>query len=346
MRDFPGRRVVRDPDGERAAGAYGQPMIGVVAAAEQGPVRQPSGADSVLQFLVDKPLAVLGILLGAFVVNKVARRLVKLVVRWLGRRRAQHGPGLVRRHTPAALLDTGQLGNGRTDQRIEALAAALAGATSFVVWVVAVIAIVRVLGVRVGPLLTGAGLIGVALGFGAQSLIRDFLAGVFILIEDQFGVGDWVDVGEATGSVEAVTLRSTRIRSVDGTVWHVPNGQIRRAGNMSQHWSRALLDVQIALDSDIDRARVAMKRVADEIWREDRAIMEEPEVWGVQSLGPGGVTIRLVAKTRPLEQWRISRVLRERIKAEFDHEGIEVPPPTPWSTDGQLANASSRPVAR
>ena len=100
--------------------------------------------------------------------------------------------------------------NARAGQRIEALAAALAGATSFVVWVVAVLAVLHVLGVRLGPLLTGAGLIGVALGFGAQSLIRDFLTGVFILVEDQFGVGDWVDLGAATGSVEAVTLRATR----------------------------------------------------------------------------------------------------------------------------------------
>ena len=219
----------------------------------------------------------------------------------------------------------------RAVQRIEALAVALVGAATFVVWLVAIFASVHVLGVRLEPLLTGAGLIGVALGFGARSLIRDFLAGVFILVEDQFGVGDWVDLGEVTGSVEAVTLRATRIRSVDGTVWHVPNGQIQRAGNMSQHWSRALLDVQIALDSDIVRARAAIKRVADELWHEDRAIIEEPEVWGVQSLGPAGITIRLVAKTKPLEQWRITRVMRERIKAELDREGIEVPPPSPWN---------------
>ena len=143
-----------------------------------------------------------------------------------------------------------------------------------------------------------------------------------------------------TGAVEAVTLRATRIRSVDGTVWHVSNGQIRRAGNMSQHWSRALLDVQIALDSDIERAREAIKRVADEVWREDRAIIEEPEVWGVQSLGPGGITIRLVAKTRPLEQWRIGRLLRERIKAELDREGIDVPAPSPWNRPDPAAMQS------
>ena len=287
--------------------------------------------NSVLNFLVDKPLAILGIVVGAVILGKIARRGVKLLVRRLGRRRASHGPGVLRRHTPPSLLDTGEMVSTRAVQRIEALAVALAGAATFVVWLVAIIASVDVLGVRIEPLLTGAGLIGVALGFGAQSLIRDFLAGVFILVEDQFGVGDWVDLGEVTGSVEAVTLRATRIRSVDGTVWHVPNGQIQRAGNMSQHWSRALLDIQIALDSDIDRARDAIKRVADEIWREDRAIIEEPEVWGVQSLGPAGITIRLVAKTKPLEQWRITRVMRERIKAELDREGIEVPSPAPWN---------------
>ena len=155
---------------------------------------------------------------------------------------------------------------------------------------------------------------------------------MFILAEDQFGVGDVVDLGVATGTVEAVTLCATRVRAVDGTVWHVPNGQARRVGNMSQHWSRALLDVQIAYDADIERAPAVMKGVSDGAWRREPAILEEPEVWGVQTLGPPGIVIRLVAETEPLEQWRISRVLREHIKEEFDQEGIEVPPPVPvWS---------------
>jgi moderate conductance mechanosensitive channel len=324
---------VGSPDVALAGCIYGRCMIGIpgLVARVAIPGTHQSGVDAVFNFLVDKPLAILGILVGAFLVNKIARRLVKLFVRRLGHRRARRGPGLVRRHTPAALLETGELMSTRGGQRIEALAAAMAGATSFVVWIAATLAILHVLGVRLGPLLTGAGLIGVALGFGAQSLIRDFLSGIFILVEDQFGVGDWVDLGEASGSVEAVTLRATQVRSVDGTVWHVPNGQIQRVGNMSQHWSRALLDVQISYDTDVDRARAAIKRVADEVWKEDSAIIEEPEVWGVQSVEPTGITIRLVAKTKPLEQWRISRLLRERIKTEFDHEGIKVPSATPWA---------------
>ncbi len=163
-----------------------------------------------------------------------------------------------------------------------------------------------------------------------------------ILVADQFGVGDWVDLGEVTGAVEAVTLRATRIRSVDGTVWHLSNGQIQRAGNMSQLWSRALLDVQIALDSDIDRAREAIKRVADELWHEDHTIIEQPEVWGAQSLGPSGIPIRLVAKTEPLGQWRITRLLRERIKTELDHEGIDVPTPIPWTQPDLVDSSSAR----
>ena len=164
-------------------------------------------------------------------------------------------------------------------------------------------------------------------------------------MEDQFGVSDVVDVGEADGPVEAVR-RASRIRSADGTVWHVPNGRIQRVGNMTQHWSRALLDIPIASDSDIDRARAAIKRVADEVSGRDRAILEEPEVVGVTSLGPGGITIRVITKTRPLEQWRINRVLHERIKEEFDQEGIALAPPMPWRAAPQAGGEGSQAVPR
>ena len=323
-------------------------LVSIIAIALAGAPLASAGRNSsgVLRFLVDKPLAIVGILLGAYVIGKVARRLVKLTVRRLGRRRADRGPGVWRRHAPPSLLDTGQFSTARAEQRIEALAAGLAGATSITVWLIALVAAVDVLGVRIGPLLTGAGLIGVALGFGAQSLIKDVLCGLFILVEDQFGVGDVVDVGEATGTVEAVSLRATRIRSADGTLWHVPNGQVLRVGNMTQHWSRALLDLQIAYDSDIERAREAIKRVADGVWHEDPAVLEEPEVVGVTSLA-GGITIRLIATTRPLEQWRISRILRERIKQELDAQGIEMPTPPLWpAADAVAASQGSQAVAR
>ena len=196
------------------------------------------------------------------------------------------------------------------------------------------------LGVNLAPLLAGAGVVGLAIGIGAQSLVKDFLSGIFILIEDQFGVGDIVDLDGTSGTVEAISLRTTQLRAVEGTVWHVPNGEIRRVGNMSKHWSRALLDIQVAYGADVDRARRVIKRTADEVWRErSGVVLEEPEVWGVEELGASSVLIRLVVKTTPSRQWEIARLLRERIKAAFDAEGIEIPFPQQavWHRSAEVA---------
>ncbi|HVW47624.1 MAG TPA: mechanosensitive ion channel family protein [Solirubrobacterales bacterium] len=286
---------------------------------------------SVGHVVLDQLLGPLLILVGAFLVSRLGRRLVKRAVRRMGSDRVREGLIALRRHTPPALRETREMDTLRSEQRTEAIAAAVAGFFVFVVWIVAIVFCLEAVGVRLGPLLAGAGLLGIALGFGAQSLVRDFLSGFLILVEDQFGVGDWVTVtessgGQAEGEVEMVTLRATRIRALDGTVWHVPNGQMAAVGNMSQHWSRALVDVRVAYDTDVERARRVMKEAADEVWQRNRDMLEEPQVWGVVSMGPGGLVIRLVAKTKPLEQWRLGRELRERIKARFDAEGISVPP--------------------
>jgi small conductance mechanosensitive channel len=240
------------------------------------------------------------------------------------------------------LSDTGEL-SIRSEQRIESLASVLRSGASFVIWLIAAFLVLGQLGVDLGPLLAGAGVIGVALGFGSQSLVRDFLSGMFILIEDQFGVGDIVDLGEATGTVTAVSLRTTRLRGVDGTVWHVPNGEIQRVGNKSQHWSRALLDIEVSYDTDIAAARASIKRVADAVWGErSDVVLEEPEVWGVEDLGPWGVLIRVVLKTTPARQYEISRLVRERVKAAFDEEGIEIPMPKLVTQDSVSAVPPAR----
>jgi small conductance mechanosensitive channel len=186
------------------------------------------------------------------------------------------------------------------------------------------------LGVALGPLIAGAGIAGVALGFGAQSLVKDFISGTFMLIEDQYGVGDIIDAGEASGTVEAVSLRTTRLRDVNGTVWHIPNGNILRIGNMSQQWARALLDVSLATDTDVDHAQDVIKRVADSVWNDPDwhgEILEEPEVWGVERLGPDAIVIRLVVKTKPAEQFTVMRELRRRLLEAFAAEGVELPDP-------------------
>ena len=177
-------------------------------------------------------------------------------------------------------------------------------------WLVAVLWMLAVLGVSAATLLTSAGLLGVALAFGAQNLLRDLISGTFIIFEDQLGVGDVVDLGVASGTVEEVTLRTTQLRDVEGVVWHVPNGEIRRVGNKSQQWARAVVDIPIAPGADVARAQRVIKTTADALAADpawvDR-ILDEPDVQGVESFTLDALTIRLVVKTAPSEQWRVAR---------------------------------------
>jgi small conductance mechanosensitive channel len=216
----------------------------------------------------------------------------------------------------------------RRHQRAETIGSVLRNGVSITVYSIAFIEVLGKLGINLGPIVASAGIVGVAVGFGAQNLVKDFLSGIFMILEDQYGVGDVIDVGEASGTVEAVGLRTTRLRDVNGTVWYVRNGEMIRVGNKSQGWSRALLDVPIAYGADVSEAKQVIKDVADSVWRDPKwagKVLEEPEVWGVEDLGVDGVQIRLVVKTAPLAQWEVARELRQRIKAAFDEHGIEIP---------------------
>jgi moderate conductance mechanosensitive channel len=310
-----------------------------------------------VDWLTRAPLRIVLIVVGALIVNRLLRRAIKIGLRRMAEGSLKRRLAAVKVLTPEALRETqempeadSQLAAERSRQRVEALTMALRSGSTFVVWTIAAFMILGEIGVSLGPLLAGAGVVGIAIGFGAQSLIRDFLAGFFILFEDQFAVGDIVDLGEgsgiAKGVVEQVALRSTRLRAVDGTVWHVPNGEILKVGNMSQNWSRALLDFEVAYSTDLEEARGAIKDVADEVWREHSdAVLEEPQVWGIEALGASSIAIRLVVKTRPSEQWRIMRILRQRVKERFDDAGIEIPFPqqTVWlrPEDGKDTQESS-----
>lgn len=225
--------------------------------------------------------------------------------------------------------------SARRAQRADALGALATSIVGVVIWVVVVFMVLGTFGITLGPLIAGAGIIGLALGFGAQGLVGDFISGVFMLIEDQYGVGDIIDAGEAIGVVEGVTLRSSRIRDIEGTLWHIPNGEIRRIGNMSQQWARVLLDIQVAYATDVDSAIEVIEAVATAMAEEESyqdLFLAPPEVWGVQALGADGIDIRLVIKTKPAEQWGIGRELRRRIKAAFDEAEVEIPFPqrTVW----------------
>jgi small conductance mechanosensitive channel len=153
---------------------------------------------------------------------------------------------------------------------------------------------------------------------------------MFMLVEDQYGVDDIVDLGEAMGVVEEVSLRTTRIRDVNGAVWYFPNGEIRRVCNQSQQWARSVLDIAVAYGTDIDRAIAVILEAAESLWQErpeHATLLEKPEVWGVQDLGDDSVAIRLVVKTEPGEQWAAGREIRRRILERFEAAGIEIPFP-------------------
>jgi small conductance mechanosensitive channel len=274
-----------------------------------------------------RPAKIAFILLLAFVISRLVRRTIRRFTSSMRDGKVQRRLSSLR--APRALATSEELPTLRRTQRAETLGALLKSIASFVIWVTAGLMALGTLGINLAPLIAGAGIVGVAVGFGAQNLVRDFLSGIFMLLEDQYGVGDVIDVGEATGTVEGVGLRTTRVRDVDGILWHVPNGEIRRVGNKSQGWSRALLDIEVAYSNDIPTAMRVIKQAADELWHDDEAfsplILEEPEVWGVEELGPNGVRVRLVVKTRPLEQWKVARELRARIKAAFDREGVRLP---------------------
>ncbi len=275
-----------------------------------------------------RPLRIALIMAVAYVAHRVLRRGICRLMN-----RVHSGPD------PVMTVEDGQapgtpeervLTAARKRMRAETIASLLRSVASAAIWTVAGVMVLSELDVNLGPLVAGAGIVGIAVGFGAQNLVRDFVSGIFMLVEDQYGVGDTIDAGEATGVVETISLRTTRLRDVKGTLWHIPNGQIDRVGNKSQQWSRALLDVAVAYETDIDHATSVIKSTADGMWHDSAfsgRILEEPSVWGVEDLGADGIAIRLVVKTRPNEQFAVARELRARIKVAFDREGIEIPFP-------------------
>lgn len=288
------------------------------------------GLAEFVDWLTDVPLQILWILLIAWVVNQISKRAIRRFGNRISGMAEKPGTRRFRSRTHPPFVDTGEV-NLRSAARAQTITGVLRSVATGFIGIFAIIYILGVLGLNLGPLIAGAGVVGVALGFGAQSLVRDFLSGFFMLMEDHFGVGDVVDLGEASGTVEQVTLRVTRLRDQNGTVWHVPNGEIRRVGNKSQQWARAVLDVAVSPNADLERAAVVIGEAADAVWDLDEAkpdVLGTPEVLGIEYLGPDAATIRVQGKTRPGAQWRVSRLLRVRIAEALADAGIDLPPST------------------
>ncbi len=280
----------------------------------------------VADWVLAKPLAILLIVLVAIAASRIVRWLITRSMRRLSQpgRHSKHLEKL-RERTPDALLSSEEW-NLRTEARMHTITAVFRSMATGFIWFVASVWILEVIGINFGPLLAGAGIVGVALGFGTQTMVKDFIAGFFLVVEDQYGVGDTVDLGgEAKGTVEQVTLRTTRLRDVEGNVWWVPNGQLTRVANKSHEWARALLDVVVPYQADLEQVCALMKAVADDLTAEERwarEVLEAAQVWGVQELGADGVVVRMVIKTRPGSQFGLLRELRRRLKDAFDVAGV------------------------
>jgi small-conductance mechanosensitive channel len=268
---------------------------------------------------VTQALRILFIIVIALLVRFVANRLINKITERAAVAVAPNGR--VRR--AAAIVHAA--GTERREQRARALGSILRSGVSIVVFGIAALTILGDLGVNLTPLLLSTTVLGVALGFGAQNLIRDYLAGILMLVEDHYGVGDTINVKDATGTVEAMTLLTTRLRDVNGVVWHIRNGTIESVGNESQGWSRAVIDYPVPYEEDLGRIRALMEQAAGSLYRERgwrKLMLEKPEVWGAQELSSREVTMRIVAKTAPMRQWEVARELRARVKAALDAAGV------------------------
>jgi len=215
-----------------------------------------------------------------------------------------------------------------TEKRQNTLIGVLAGAFKIIIWLVAITMILPELGINVGPILAGAGILGVALGFGAQYMIRDFLAGLFIIIENQYREGDVVCLDGTCGLVEDITLRKTILRDLDGIVHHLPNGEIKKSSNLSKQFARVNLNVGISYKANLEKVvrvvdQVGRKLAEDPGWKD--SIIKPPQFLRIDNFGDSAIIIKILGETKPLKQWDVTGELRKRIKIAFDKEGIEIP---------------------
>lgn len=263
----------------------------------------------------------------------IAHVVVSRVIKTLVRRAIERAPARQRSNRSRnSNIDEGVFAQlqERTRQRAQAIGTLTRSASVLVIWTTAIITILSIIGINVTPILASAGVVGVVIGFGAQQLVGDYLAGISMIVEDQLGVGDIVNVGDVTGTVEEVALRYTRIRDFSGTVWYIRNGQMNFVANQSQGWTNAIVDIPIATDSDLTLVRDTVT-TAGEAMLADKAFADDllgaPSFGGIEAITGDAVTVRIVAKIRPEHQFAVTRALREQMRDALTGAGIKIPLP-------------------
>ena len=273
--------------------------------------------------IIVKPLRVLGIIVAAMLIRWLIHRAIRRLTTSTSRASM---PALLKplKERAAQIAEEGQFIPERRRQRAEAIGSVLRSFVTAVVFTIAVLLVMGEFGFNLAPLLASAGIVGVALGFGAQSLVKDLIAGLFMLLEDQYGVGDTVDLGDATGVVETVGLRITTVRDGRGVLWYVRNGEILRVGNKSQGWAMVVIDIPIGFvnsEQAIGVLRTAAQQVYDDPTHATE-FLEPPDVIGVETLTVDGATIRTIAKTTADGQIPVQRELRRALTEALEDSGI------------------------
>ena len=268
---------------------------------------------TVTDWLVSHGVRILIILIISAALHIVLRRLVPLLLKQTVKKRGKS-----------------KKAEDEAEKRVQTLARIFMGTGAVLIVLTAGFMILSELGINIYPPLAGFGVIGVALGFGAQYLIRDLIAGFFVLVENQYNIGDWVSIAGIDGSVQEINMRRTVLRDFDGTVHVVPNGEIKTASNYSKEWARVNLNISVAYGTDLDHAIAVINRVGTEMakaehWRS--LIKSPPQALRVDNLGDSGIDIKVLGETKPIRQWEVMGELRKRIKQAFDEEGIEIPWP-------------------
>jgi small conductance mechanosensitive channel len=291
----------------------------------------PTALPEPWETLVGVPLRIVVILLVAALARFISHRLVDRYVRNANKRHMERLKALGT--VGGVIASATGYDSARHDQRIATAATIIKSSVSFIIVGTALLMILDLLGIPLAPLLASAGVAGLAIGFGAQSLVKDTLSGLFMIVEDQYGVGDVVDTGTVVGTVEEVTLRITRLRDGDGVVWYMRNGEILRLGNRSQGWSVAVVDVQVAYTEDVARVTGILGAASEPLTTEEPwkdLLLDAPSVTGIESMAQGQVTVRVTAKVRANERDTVQRELRTRIKSALDAHNIRMPVPGPY----------------
>jgi small-conductance mechanosensitive channel len=310
-------------------------------------------------FLLGTPLRITVIIILAIVVNLIVRLFIRRFTSAVakGTVGSEKADDAGKAKFSAAAIEAQWSGideetiKERRAQRAKTVGRMLSSVTTILISVIAALMVLDALHFNIAPILTSAGIAGVALAFGAQELVRDYLSGFFIVIEDQYGIGDTVDLGEAVGEVEDVGLRRTQVRDLTGTLWHVRNGEILRVGNLSQGWARSVLDIPIDYSTSMEEYREITAAVTKNLKKDReiaRAMLEDPEIAGVQSLSGSYRVIRTMVKTKPNLQWMVERAYRAELMTQLSARGSHIAMmqetvlrTLPEQTDGSSAPAAT-----